>query len=701
MAKKEKEVYAPGELDRVRQNLKVIDLDEARRMADVLGGEVGYERSAEPVKIESKSKKTRHERVDVKIGDRPSNIPRNRVEVALDQELALITQKQKRQKPSDPEDDPSVSLKVNYFDRIKMDQYAGQSQFEIKSSSQILFSMISVFGDIPDYVNPVFITKRLNEYYQQLETLVTTTRTLFPRNNIRRNERIKKSAPLAFAVLETIRYWNIEGYSDELGKLQSHPRNVKVEDCAEILRAVYRPLFILDKMNTDAHIRGAYKILYKALYMENPIEAQNKYPELLKTAMAAYTNVRKDIRFLMHPLLMKAVSTKLLTYEELFTERKNRIMDFLRVSEDEQIDPAPIARSDSDNNKVDGKPDDKADGRADDEKANKAEVVKSEEKPEETPEELARKAAREGEKKALEKGLQTLEILFPGAGWDRISTCPDLYPYFDGIFDLRKGFVYIAPTDCIQQVFILMRIIEELFFGLRFVSFGTIVGQNGNPETIGESLSGIINNWRYCLESSLDKEYLPRMAEFVRMLESAPENWNSPYTKRIISDLHWAKRLFYLPYYKFDSLATPSFQKKDIIAIYPEIKKLRRYLTAVGAGIEVGKRAGGAEAKARCEGINNPWDRYDFQVPNPLSKRLDALLAEKNRNNASLVYFTLAVATVLDYIANNEDSWAYESRPGPLFRSVRGEGVTPLTGVDNRIDADALFKESVRKRQKG
>ena len=89
-----------------------------------------------------------------------------------------------------------------------------------------------------------------------------------------------------------------------------------------------------------------------------------------------------------------------------------------------------------------------------------------------------------------------------------------------------------------------------------------------------------------------------------------------------------------------------------------------------------------------------------FEVPNPLSRRLDALLVPKTKNNAALIYFCLAITTVLDHLVNNESSWAYSPRPGPLFRSVNGEGVTPLTGVDDWIDADAIFKQVQRKRQK-
>jgi hypothetical protein len=109
---------------------------------------------------------------------------------------------------------------------------------------------------------------------------------------------------------------------------------------------------------------------------------------------------------------------------------------------------------------------------------------------------------------------------------------------------------------------------------------------------------------------------------------------------------------------------------------------------------------GGAEKKAPCDGIDNPWESYVFQVPNPVSIRLNALLAHKKKNNAALIFFALAVTTVLDYLVNNENSWAYAlERPGPLFRSVNGEGVMPQFGVESLIDADAIFKETIKQRE--
>jgi hypothetical protein len=89
---------------------------------------------------------------------------------------------------------------------------------------------------------------------------------------------------------------------------------------------------------------------------------------------------------------------------------------------------------------------------------------------------------------------------------------------------------------------------------------------------------------------------------------------------------------------------------------------------------------------------------HQFQVPNPVSKRLDALLG-KTKTNASLIFYTLAVTVVLDNLVNNENSWAYtDSHPGVLFRSINGDGVTPLFGVDEKVDPEEIFKLSLKQK---
>jgi hypothetical protein len=708
MAKNDKAIYSPGELDRVRSNLGKIDRAEAKRMAEKLGGEVGYERTGEQDKTRQKP---RRERVNVRIGGRPVT-PQRRKELTAEaeesragrnpqrwKELAARAKEsgagrkpQRRAEPINLADDPLVPVRVSYWERVKMDKYAAQPEFDIKSSSQVFFSMIFFFGKIPDYVNPTFVTKRMGEYYKHIETLVVATRNIFPRNNIQRNERMKKTAPLVFAILDTIRYWNIERFSGELARLQAHPRNVRVSDCADILRVIYKPLFVLGRLDPET-LRRAYKILYKVLHFENPTDAQSKYQDQIRAALAAFRTVRQEIRYLMYPLLMKTVSAKWLPYDRFFSERKKRIMAFLNVTEDDQINSGVIVNTG-------GARDGEEDNSASEEGEEKAGEAGESGEEELSEEERSRRVAAVAEKKALDRGLQTLEALFPKAGWDQLSSYPDLYPYFVDVFDLKKGFVNIAPTDPLQQIFILMRILEEFFFGIRYVAFGTVMASTGNPERVNDVLMSIINNWHYYIELSFEKEYLPRMSEYIRILEGSPEVRSTPYAKKMLSDLHWTKRLYFLPFYKFESLTIPPFQKKDITPIYPEIKKLRKYLTAVAAGIEQGMKAGGVERRPLCNGIDNPWDPYIFQVPNPLSLRLDALLSDKAKINASLIFFTLAVTTVLDYVVNSEDSWAYNySRPGLLFRSVDGKGILPLTGVDTRIDTGNIFRQAIKQRE--
>ena len=685
MAKKEKAIYAPGELSRVRDKLGVFDTAEANMLAKKLGGEVGYERSETS---DQNPPRVRQEKVNVKIGDRPSRgLPQNRVELPFD-ESAGGKGKPERQRDLPPEDDPFVPLKVSYWDRVKLDRFAGQSEFDIKSPGQVFQSMLSLFSDPPDYVSPLFITRRMPEYYKKIEVAVLSTRTLFPRNNFRRNERTKKSAPLVYAILDAIRYWDIEKIAGDLAKIQTQAKTTKVSDFASILRAIYRPLFILERLHSDTHIRGAYKILYKLLYIENPTEAHEKHQELIRTALSAFFGIRQSIHYLLYPLLMKSVYPNFVPYGRFFTERKNRIMAFLAVTEDDQINPATLVMQVDPKNL-------KADEGQDGAETQEGQVQEEEE--EISEEEKIRRAAEESEKKALDRGLKTLETLFPQAGWDRLSSYPDLYPYFVETFGLKKGIVNIAPTDPMQQILILMRILEELFFGLRHVSFTDAAAAAEKSEIPpGE----IINNWSYYIGVSFEKEYLPRMGEYIRILEGSREERNSMYTKKLITELHWLKRLYFLPFYKFESLIPPPFQKGEISPLYVKIKILRKHFSAIAASIELANRAGGAENNITCDGIRNPWAPYMFEIPNPLSTRLDALLPPKARNNAALLYFSLAVTIVLDNLLNSENSWAYSPRPGPLFRSVNGEGVVPLTGVDNRVDASGIFKQSLKQRQK-
>jgi hypothetical protein len=696
--KKPNAIYEPGELSRVRDKLGKFDPNEAKRMAQILGGEVGTEKTPANQPAGRGSGQLKRKTVEMGLPGRKGGRPGRLVEVAGgDEDNANNPLLSLKALDSDPADDPSILLKTSYRERVKMDRYAAQFEFEIKNSFQVFTSIFTFVGEPIDYINPRFVSRRMSAYYSKIEPLVTSTRSLFPRNNARRSERMKKTSPFVFSILDTLRHWNIERIDTDLGKIQSHPRSAKLSEFADILRAIYRPLFILEKLDIDIHIKGAYKLLYKLLLIENPMEPKEKHQDLIRIALASFADIRREVHYSLYPMLMKFISDRWFPYEKLFSARHHRFLSFIGATETEQIQPLALSPEQVDDGDLDSL-------REEIEREEEAEATGETAEEQENPndpkviERKAREAMAAAEQKALEHSLGALNTLFPKAGWEKLAEFPDLYPYFVKPFSLRNGYELIAPNDPLQQTAILMHIMENICVGLRSVSFGLVNGPDGNPIHVGDATGEIIANWQRYIEESFIKEYLPRLSDYCRMLEHSPDAKNSVFGKRTINELRWIKRLYFLPYYKFTALGPPPFKNQEVTPIYTQTRTLRKYFTMVAAGIEQGNRSGGAAVKAHCNGIDNPWAQYHFEIPNPVSRRLDALLPPGKRNNAVLVFFALSTATVLDNLLNNEFSWAYDSSTEIMFRSVNGDGNTPMFGVDEKVDADQIFRNSLKQK---
>jgi hypothetical protein len=393
---------------------------------------------------------------------------------------------------------------------------------------------------------------------------------------------------------------------------------------------------------------------------------------------------------------MKFISDRWLPYERLFLDRRRRYMAFLGVTDSEQIKPVELSPDQVENGNLE-------EIQADIQKEQEAEenTAEDSQKTVDANQEAVEQKARDtaAEMKALEHSLKIMETLFPQAGWDKLAEYPDFYPYFVNVYGMRRGYELIAPTDPLQQVAVLMHVMEDLCVALRSVTFGMVTGPDGSPVSVSTVIGDTITNWRRIIDDSFTKEYLPRLTEYCHILEHSAESRNTPFAKRTLNELRWTKRLYFLPYYKFESFGPPSFQKQNVVTVYSEIRNLRKYLTLVAAGIEHGNHQGGAGANARCDGIETPWQSYHFEVSNPVSKRMDALLGQGRRNNAALIFFSLSVATVLDYLINSESSWAYDDPSSSVFRSINGEGTVPMFGIDNKLDADKIFKDTMKKKE--
>jgi hypothetical protein len=691
MTKKPNAIYEPGELGRVRDKLGDIDMNEAKRMAKILGGEVGTEKAREPVHTPS-GKLSR--KADASSGRKRKSRGRPILTLEDEDELSGLD-KIKRVLKNDPGDDPSRKTGASYLQRIKMDRFAAHPEFEIKNQLQLVSSVFPFIGNGADHINSAFTSKRMNAYYNKIGQLVSSTRILFPRNDARRSERMKRASHYVYSILNTIRQWDIELIGKTLASLQSHPRSVALNEYAPVVKAIYRPMFILEKLDPEFHIKGSYNVLRRLLQIENPTDSQTKTQQLIQSAIAAYGDITREVHYCLYPMLMKLISDRWFTYDEFFFRRHRRFLAFIEATDENQIKPVDVDFGGLDFSKVMSSDGGETQDQLQDEEPETAT---------ESMETVIKKAMETeavAERKALGQSFKVLESLFPKAGWDRLSEYPDLYPYFVGIYGLRRGYEYIAPGDPLQQIAVLMHIIEDLCSGLRYVPFSNITSNEGETVFLSEIIPEVANDWRVHIDESFTKDYLPRLCEYCRMLEHSPESRNSPYAKRTLNDLRWAKRLYFLPYYKFASSGPPSFQKTEVSPVYSEVRNFRRHLTTVASNIERWNHAGGAAANVKCDGLDSPLARYKFDIANPVSKRMDALLPPGRRNNVHLVFFSLAAVTVLDYLINGESSWAYDRQASDaVFRGAQADAGVPAFGIDEQIDADRIFTETLKESRK-
>jgi hypothetical protein len=159
------------------------------------------------------------------------------------------------------------------------------------------------------------------------------------------------------------------------------------------------------------------------------------------------------------------------------------------------------------------------------------------------------------------------------------------------------------------------------------------------------------------------------------------------------------RRYYLFPYYDYKSGIPPSFSKKDIHSLFFASRQMRKILTDIAEDIDEAVKNGAPESGYPCQKIKNPWDHWQFQIENPLSKRLKQLLPEKQQTNISLIFFTLAVCSVLDDHLNNQQSPAYSFDKDIIFRTVNNAGTEPVFWIEKRDDADELFRHSLTRKK--
>lgn len=646
--------YEPGTLDKTRKNLGELDEAEARRMAKVLGGEVFTEKAA-PTHPAQASKSAR----------RTGYINRQSRQQTADTRTTTAQAKTVTEKPrTQTLSLPNVSNDVrNLIDKLMM-----SSEYKIKPNYGF-FNFVRRFRkNGTELVRRDFITHTLPRAIHYVQTFITSTTSLLQYLPDDYRQHVYEDDTERFQLLRMVSGWKAQPLSAMSEALQAQANVVTVTELIPLVKAVYALVLKIYYLG-ETRISAAFKDIYTDV-SKYPEADKKKLGSLSRDALSQWLHVETTIIQGLYPLLMRMCSNTYEIYPQFFTEKSQNILTFLGLTKFDLLLPSR-------------KP-----------KRTEEETAKKPEKTEKSEKELQAEAEQNTKAQILQTGLKLLDQLFPGAGFDNLDAMPDLYPYFQPLYQFRDGFNLLDPQNPLQVTIVLVRILEDLFHACRNIQFSedTNLGEKED-----EVLSRVLSDWSLYREVLFEKNYCEELINFANEQYSKADFKNTLFGKRLLTSLLWQTKYNFLPHFKFQQLLLekPS-NDSQYRPMCLQTAALKDFLTELSRNID-----GAAKTKAAVIGMQNPWEPYQFDIPNVVSKRLDVLLgakrppAESAATNANLIKYTLCILSVLDWWINDSTSPAYSTDTSVIYRVSEDDG-NILFGVPVRKDQNKLFADRVK-----
>lgn len=638
MAERPKEIFNPGELTRTRKNLGDLTEEEAKRVAGILGGEIGIERTDEAVEQRYKHLADQNRRKHDAVLDYQ---PRRN---------GLPTQTEKHTQQKIPTTE-IIEVKQSYLERVRIALMCFRSEYRIKSFTNLVAAYFSFLSGYKNRINPLFIKTLNSRVYNHIETLVTSCRILYA--GVEHKDRAERKDPSSWKIVKTIIEWDIEGLENEISRLKSFSASVTAESCTNFIRKIYTPLFLLSKIHYDPGIKDSLEYLY-AMATETLPPKNLKVVKLRRRYTIAFEEIYQvfsGLKYGLYPLLLMIISPKAYSFHDMLKYRGRDILDFLGIKVEDLISYV--------------EPRDKRTmGKYGEDQTGKKEEEKEED--EQSPMDVG-----------ISQGLFFLEKIFPGAGWLKLKNKPDMFPYFQSILELDPDIALISPDDILQKVIILTDVLKELFFGFRSIEFGTIAGEKGSPVVLKDRIDEITDNWYHFLTTLIEKNYLKSLTEYSRQLERDSAFRDSDYAKRIHADILWMRKKYIFPHSYLD---TPKIMKPRIKIPIPRLYRKTADLKAI---LERMVLELWNDDNVSADSILNPEDEPVFEVESEVSKRVKQYYKRKGKLllNKDLILSALHVTLVLDYLLNDHRSPAYSGELKFLFRSEGNTGVIPVYSI--------------------
>ncbi len=651
----------PGAIERTRKNIGHIDEAEALAMQKKLGGEILKEK---PVRVEIPASMSRNRaRHDTVIRSRvqSSNNSYSHMGHSSSSSSPDTSSQAKKEvkKIRTDEDLPEVSA----HDLRLMNHLLMQPECGAKHDYGFLNFFYSLSTKNRERVQKRFGEYIVKRHVDHIQTFVSTIKTFIQIAPNDYKAKIATETDLKYKFLRTAGNWSMRDIKVLAIDIENASDHLTVPALIPFVRAVYSQLlkvYYIGEQKVSLLIKEIYNDL-----LSRPNSDKQKLNTLVKEGMTEWLYLHDQVIRGMYPLLMRMCSDEYVDFPDFFRAKIADILKFLKISKFDLLLPE------------------------------KKKVEKVAEPAKETKKrEEVHVAGKKDD--VVNTGLKILEQLFPKAGFLQLDNMPDMYPYFQPIYGFEDGFNMLSPGNPLQVTIVLIIIIEDFIKGCRNVDFN--IEADEKLASLQDKLDNSMNDWMAYYEDLFSKKLGDYLRDYVNSIYSQKDYENSQFGKENLNNVLWRIKYYFLPHYKFNApVLTKPINDTKYRPLYLRTDYLRTVFTSLVKRIDES-----AAEKKNVVGIMNPWEKYVFDLPTAVSRRLDVLLGAKRdasvtqATNANLVKYTYCIIAVLDWWINNPASPAYTSYSSELYRISKEDGA-PQFSVPERTDQNQLFADSVKR----
>ncbi len=661
-------IYEPGELEHTRQNIGLLDPEEAQRMMKKLGGEIGIEKSM-PFDEKSlpKNKRTYVRRTTgagagsssgSATGSAASHPSASDSSSSGSSTAAVAAQA--HAKVDKGQTLPTIPAKT----RQDMDEI--MISYQIKERVGFITNLLNQMFNRTERVSEEFITGTLSIFVQRYTKFVVSVVKLIQDCPDAVREQFQAPSNTYQKAIVAISQFHTRELETMYQELLHSPQTVTVPQLIPFVKTFYSDIYTIWFLG-QKQVSEYLKHLYDDA-LSNPGIKTELVQSTSRESITAWRYVSDQVCRGLYPLLMRMCCLDISPYPDILKTESQRILQFIGKTKYELLFP-------------------------------------DKEPPKPTPEELAAQAEKEAEEEApkippmVQRGLQVLDTMFPKAGWLEIADLPDLYPYFQGIYQFQDGLNYVHPKNPMQIAIILLRIIEDFFVACRYIPFRSDLALDFFSKN--QTTKALFDEFAEYREVLFDRNYAPMMREFVNNIYANSEYQYSQFGKKESSNLYWYAHNHFFPYLRFDLTFIDKPKPDSTLPMLKEqLPSISRFFGTIINRADKAWSADPAEARTtEAIGAQKLWNPYQFPVPNAVSKRLDVLLGgkkSKTANNLNLLKYCASIIAVLDWWLNDKNSPAYAQDATVLFR--QDSTGKPSFNVEVVRNVNELFAETLKQK---